>query len=108
MKKVSFSVTPDVLGVLGMAGTSTGHEEIVGHGDLCQMAAQGRFLASRGFDVGHQDVYPALRTKEDADRAYRLFWEHKVDGWWNMSHEFLRRGICSEAEFIEALDKETR
>ena len=96
-----------VLGLLAQANTrKAGYGIVVGDGDLCQMAAQGRFLRERGMDIGNIDVYPAVRTREEELQALRLMWEGRVDGWWNLRERFVREGICTADEAADALHHE--
>jgi hypothetical protein len=86
------------------AGRHTdGYEIIVGSGDLNQMMDQKLFLQNRGFDVRNSDVYPAVRSHEDAKRALAAMWKARVSGWWNMESMFLRYSVCTAAEFESAL-----
>lgn len=102
---MSFTIAPGVLGLLCQANTRTeDYPEVIGDGDLSQMASQRRMLETLGFDVGHCDVYPALKTKEDVKRAYEAFWTYKVDGWWNMRHRLTALGICTDHEYLDALN----
>ena len=73
-------------------------------GDLSQMANQERFLVEHGIDVSHNNVYPCLKPC-DKERAFKLIWKHKCDGWWHYSSQYAKLGICSEDEFKETLSK---
>ena len=95
-----FTTSGGVLGVLAGANSTTrGCEIVVGGGDLHQMSVQSRFLRGQGMTIGHVDVYPSVRTEEEKVQALRLLWEHKVEGWWNLEHDFIRAGICTQEEF---------
>lgn len=102
MEEGKFTVSSDVLDALKHAGKNdTKRTVIVGSGDLIQMGAQFRFLRDRGFDVGRQDVYPAVSSEEEKQRALLLMWEARVDGWWNLG--LIKAGICTEEEHQRAL-----
>ena len=73
-------------------------------GDLCQMSTQEDFLRAQGFDVARRNVYPALKS-EDVERALRLIWERRCDGWWNYEHKYVELGICTKEEYDEALGR---
>jgi hypothetical protein len=53
------------------------------NGDLCQMSTQMQFLIENGFDVGQSGCYPYLDSKQEYDRAIKLIFENRVEGWWN-------------------------
>ena len=94
-----FSVSSSVLGRIAKANTrSSEHTHILSGGDLRQMGVWDNFLRIKGFDVGHQDVYPALRTAEERKRALQLFWEERIDGWWHFNKDYRELGIATEEE----------
>jgi hypothetical protein len=72
-------------------------------GDLSQMSAQKKFLRGEGFEVGQNDVYPALRDEETFLRAIKLIFEHRVEGWWNYERKLVEHGICTQPEFDAAI-----
>lgn len=71
-------------------------------GDLASMAAQKRFLAGQGFELAQSDVYPVVHA-DDTERALKLLWEHRVDGWWNYREKLIAAEICTEDGFRSAL-----
>lgn len=72
-------------------------------GDLSQMLTQGEFLRDKGFVVGQVDVYSALRTQKEYDKAITLIWEDKIAGWWHYRERLVELGVCTEEEFKEAI-----
>jgi hypothetical protein len=81
------------------------YKYLLSKGDLNQMIAQENFLTKRGFDVGSRDVYPALKTQEDYDRAVKLIFECRVDGWWRFEEDLIRLGVCTQEEFNKVLGR---
>ena len=73
------------------------------NGDLNQMASQKRFLISRGFDIGQDDVYPVVKKNEEKKALFSL-WINKVNGWWCYKEEFIKYKICTEQEYFTALE----
>jgi len=71
-------------------------------GDLCQMGNQADFLRRNGFSLRRQNVYSIVKP-EDAERALRLIWKNKVDGWWHYCDKYVQFGICTKQEFKDAL-----
>ena len=69
------------------------------NGDLCQMATQEDFLRRAGFDIGHLDVYPAVRTEEEFNEAITLIWRHKASGWWHYKDKLVALKVCTAEEF---------
>jgi hypothetical protein len=65
-------------------------------GDLRQMSEQKEFLQNEGFDIGLLDVYPAVKTEEEFNRALKRIWECKVPGWWHYKNRMISLGICTE------------
>ena len=72
-------------------------------GDLSQMSHQEDFLRSRGFDVGRRNVYPGVATETEFQAALKAIWENRAPGWWHYRTKFANYGICSEAQFDQAL-----
>jgi hypothetical protein len=67
-------------------------------GDLSQMSTQRSFLSSRGFDLKQNNVYPCLK-EEDVEKALKLIWEQRVEGWWHYEDRYVKHGICTKEEF---------
>ncbi len=76
-------------------------------GDLLQMSEQKRFLQSRGFNVQQNNVYPCLR-QEDVERALKLIWENRVEGWWHYEEKYVELGICTKEEFWARLNNSVK
>ena len=102
-----FEVDPGVLGLMSsaVAGATAQGYTFTLEGDLCQMSTQKQFLQGRGFDVGQDDVYPCLKP-EDKERALKMIWEGRVEGWWHYLKQYEKFNICTEEEFRVALKTE--
>lgn len=89
-----------VFGLLSRHRTrDPGYTFLIPGGDLNQMSIQYAFLKGRGLDAGLSGVYPAMKSQEDYVRALGLIWQSKVAGWWNLQHQFVKNGVCTEEEF---------
>lgn len=98
-------VLPGVIDLLVAAvgnRADQGFDCLLNEGDLGQMAAQKRFLLDRGFEVGQQDAFPALRAV-DFPRALQLLFTHRVEGWWNLERAFVENQVCTADQFREAM-----
>lgn len=73
-------------------------------GDLSQMSSQRRFLSERGIVIQQNNVYPCLREC-DVEKAMRLIWEQRCDGWWHYKPQYLKYGICTEEDFTNRLKR---
>lgn len=102
-----FSVTPGVASLIaGAACGANDRVQFLLDGDLSQMSEQEEFLRSRGFKVGRTDVYPGLYTEEEFRSALDLIWKHRVSGWWHYKEKYVKYSICSQEEFMAALNVE--
>jgi len=71
-------------------------------GDLRTMSEMEAFFRKNGFEVGHQNVYPALR-EQDIERALRLLWERKYVRWCpQFRSKLIELGICTDEQFVAA------
>jgi len=68
-------------------------------GDLSTLARHASFLKEHGFDVGFNDIYPGFKTREEKERALRLLYEHRIDGWMCYKTDLIEYGICTAEEF---------
>ena len=103
---MGFSFAPGALAALGHAGQhDPGYTFTISGGGLGHMSSQYAFLRDHGFDVGRADVYPALRTQADYDKAVKAIWEFRIAGW-NSCHDLFAKNICTQQELDEALDVE--
>ena len=73
-------------------------------GDLCQMANQRRFLNERGISTAQNNVYPCLKN-DDIEKAMRLIWEQRCDGWWHYEDQYVEYGICTKEQYLERLKR---
>lgn len=71
-------------------------------GDLSQMSIQRNFLQARGFDVKQNNVYPCLK-EEDVEKALKLIWDNRVEGWWHYQEKYAELKICTKEEFFARL-----
>lgn len=78
-------------------------------GDLCQMGTMEELLTRAGFPVARSQsgTYPGFKKADEAEylRALKHLFNCRIDGWWNQP--LVERGICTQAEFDEALQKQT-
>lgn len=74
-------------------------------GDLGQMGTMETFLRERGFSVVKSGVYPGFPESQEDQyiRALRAIFECRVDGWWGQKQDLIKHGICTQAEYREAL-----
>ncbi len=105
-KRIKFGFAPGALDMLKQAKKDERHEEHTVHltGDLCQMNAQSVFLKSHGIDVQFNNVYPCVKECEKKE-TFELLWKYKCHGWWHYSSQYVKLGICTDAEFMETLSK---
>ena len=68
-------------------------------GDLCQMYEQRSFLRGHKIVVFKRNKLQQL----DVEKALKLIWENKVQGWWLYEDQYLKHGICSQQQLTEAL-----
>ena len=73
-------------------------------GDLCQMAEQKRFLQEKGFNVWQENVYPVI-SDDDKEAVLKAIWSNRVEGWWHYDQAYYKLGICTEEQFMRALNK---
>ncbi len=74
------------------------------NGDLNQMSIQKRYLNQQGIDSQQTDVYPVIK-EADVEKALKLFYENKVEGWWNYERDYVNRGICTQEQYNEKLGR---
>ena len=96
---------PGVMSLLASAGTRQEGFRFLLNGDLNQMGIQKNFLREQDFNVGQVDVYPALQTQEEYDRAITLIWERRVAGWWHYESRLVELEVCTKEEFSQALGR---
>ena len=98
--KAHMTIAPGALLALAGAGSKTpGYDHTVGNGDLSQLGRQFTWYRERGFDVGHKDVYPSVKTAEERRRALTALYELRGPGWWMLRDDYLQLKICTEDEF---------
>jgi hypothetical protein len=73
-------------------------------GDLSQMSNQRTFLSNRGFSLKQNNVYPCLR-KCDVEKAMKLIWEQKADGWWHYCDKYVELNICTKEDISNYWNK---
>ncbi len=71
-------------------------------GDLGQMGSQMNFLLGQGFDVQQRNVYPIIKEC-DVEKALKLIYENKIEGWWHYDYEYEKFGICSKEKYNKKL-----
>ena len=104
-KHLGFSMAPGTLTSLSKAGTyDEGYIYRFSGDDLSKMGQQEEFLVKKGFDIGHQDVYPAVKTEEEYVKGLQLIYENKVDGWWIYHDDLLKFGVCTHEEYTVQFD----
>ena len=87
----------------GRRGTSSGYT-FTFDGDLNQMSEQREFLQRQGFEVGMTNVYPAVKTQAEYDKAITAIYKNRCAGYWHYREKLIKLGVCTEAEFTAALD----
>jgi len=105
-KEIGFSFAPGALDMLIQGKKNESHKEYSVYltGDLCQMAAQAKFLKYHGVDFKFNNVYPCVKLC-DKKKTFKLLWDYKCDGWWNYRDEYAELGICDKEKFKETLEK---
>lgn len=73
-------------------------------GDLSQMSSQRRFLNERGIVTQQNNVYPCLR-ESDVEKAMKMIWEQRCDGWWHYKKQYVEYNICTEEDFNNRLKR---
>lgn len=68
-------------------------------GDLATMARHATFLRENGFDIGFNNVYPALQTHDEKKRALQMLYDNWVPGWRCYHRDLVEYGICTEEEY---------
>lgn len=76
---------------------------LLNQGDLHQLGVQSLFLRQNGFDIEQVDVFSAVETEDEYNMAIAMFYQSRVEGWWNYKEELIKYGICTEDEFKTAL-----
>jgi hypothetical protein len=76
-------------------------------GDLATMARHATFLRENGFEIGFNDVYPALQTRDEKKRALQMLYDHWIPGWCCYHRDLVEYGICTEEEYRARLKGET-
>jgi hypothetical protein len=89
-----------------LAGMNDSRAYYTFDGDLNQMGQIYAFLLGRGYPVVKSNVYPGFPrdAEETYKRALREVYQSRVEGWWSQRRQLLEYGICTEAEFVAALD----
>ncbi|MBU2704102.1 L-rhamnose mutarotase [Sporomusaceae bacterium BoRhaA] len=78
---------------------------LLNQGDLHQLGVQSLFLRRNGFDIEQVDVFSAVETEDEYNEAIALFYQNRVEGWWNYKDELIKYRICTEDEFKKALQE---
>jgi len=73
-------------------------------GDLCQMASQRSFLNNHGVITKQNNIYPCVKEC-DREKALRLIWENRVEGWWHYEESYVKFNICTKEEFRTRLSR---
>jgi len=78
-------------------------------GDLHQMGVIYTTLLNAGFPVVKNNVYPGFTesNQDEYKRALLYLFERRVEGWWNQRSKLIEYGICTQAEYMAALNRET-
>lgn len=79
-------------------------------GDLCQMGTMESALRSAGHPVCRSEsgTYPGFVTEDQYKAGLTFLYNRRVEGWWNQRTDLVKYGVCTEAEYIVALDEEVK
>ena len=72
---------------------------------------QEKFLRGKGFEVIDIEGHPSLNSKEEFEKAVKLIWQEKIDGWWLYEGHLTNSGVCTikqfEAAFYDSMSKDS-
>lgn len=72
-------------------------------GDLLQMSAQRQLLNNYGYKIIMNNVYPTVETKQEFEKAVKLIFTMKCEGWWHYKDTLIEMGICTPYEYWKSL-----
>lgn len=106
-EKIYLKVAPGTVTSLCHSGAHyEGYDHVFLDGDCSQLGQIAEFLEENGFDLGWQDVHPALKTKDEFKRSLGLIYEYKVAGWYRYKTDLIKYEICTEEQYLIELDIE--